>query len=456
MEALSLIDVSAEDDLLFDLATPPPAPAPPRHPDPTHGGSLVGAEAAPHVVPADGSPAAASRTADPDGVTEEQSAPERTESPKQRKVKKGVNLRKSLAWDSAFFTSEGSLSTQGSRLPGIVEEMRKSGDSTSTLDSEVWATESLDTQLFDSVRASIQKSLAKPNKVPGGPAGSSKPPKATANGPCIAGGVVNRPAAAKAANTSASRRLGRVTVEKSVALTSTNSSSCGLDTRDKAKTKSTLSNPIRTAQRVPVRSSSKPDTSRPLPPRSGSKIPTRGHVGRASPTISPHSSVDSMSSVISGASTASTIGKMSHTSESLNTLSPSLRKSNDCPLTPKLRPTTVKEGLSACADSSNASTDVTNQGKASPFEEINASKSKATKAVPVEAVKVGVDPLKVAKLEACLHQADLVVATDTPKENIPTDHQNVQANVDASSLVDLLTQKLSSISLGEATPNLAS
>nr|CAB3454436.1 unnamed protein product [Digitaria exilis] len=674
MEALSLIDVSAEDDLLFDLATPPPAPAPPRHPDPTHGGSLVGAEAAPHVVPADGSPAAASRTADPDGVTEEQSAPERTESPKQRKVKKGVNLRKSLAWDSAFFTSEGVLDTeelamanstfrrtQGSRLPGIVEEMRKSGDSTSTLDSEVWATESLDTQLFDSVRASIQKSLAKPNKVPGGPAGSSKPPKATANGPCIAarkgvdripqtkirdpvstsqgavggkqrpqvsskmsaaarvknlpgaaeaktsskppralprvavmrsstntaitpatldkrsstGGVVNRPAAAKAANTSASRRLGRVTVEKSVALTSTNSSSCGLDTRDKAKTKSTLSNPIRTAQRVPVRSSSKPDTSRPLPPRSGSKIPTRGHVGRASPTISPHSSVDSMSSVISGASTASTIGKMSHTSESLNTLSPSLRKSNDCPLTPKLRPTTVKEGLSACADSSNASTDVTNQGKgfkptglrrptpkigyfdaeksiehnmgaqvqqqpmkiqcllpatptassiakqesklnaaaleehdpplevmaqpeadksidqsvdapvplmeiqclhpatptsqassnicrqerkriASPFEEINASKSKATKAVPVEAVKVGVDPLKVAKLEACLHQADLVVATDTPKENIPTDHQNVQANVDASSLVDLLTQKLSSISLGEATPNLAS
>lgn len=73
-------------------------------------GSLVRAEAAPHAVPADGSPAAASRTADPDGVTEEHAAPERTESPKQRKVKKGVNLRKSLAWDSAFFTSEGSLS----------------------------------------------------------------------------------------------------------------------------------------------------------------------------------------------------------------------------------------------------------------------------------------------------------------------------------------------------------
>jgi hypothetical protein len=38
MEGLSLIDVSAEDDLLFDLATPPPAQAPPRHPDPTQAG----------------------------------------------------------------------------------------------------------------------------------------------------------------------------------------------------------------------------------------------------------------------------------------------------------------------------------------------------------------------------------------------------------------------------------
>lgn len=73
-------------------------------------GSLVGAEAATHLAPADGSPAAAGRTADPDGIMEEQAAPERTESPKQRKAKKGVNLRKSLAWDSAFFTSEGLLS----------------------------------------------------------------------------------------------------------------------------------------------------------------------------------------------------------------------------------------------------------------------------------------------------------------------------------------------------------
>lgn len=78
--------------------------------------------------------------------------------------------------------------TQGSKLPGIIEEMRKSGDSsTSSLQSETWATESHETELFDNVRASIQRSLGKPNKVPGGPAGSSKPPKAIANGPRIAG-----------------------------------------------------------------------------------------------------------------------------------------------------------------------------------------------------------------------------------------------------------------------------
>jgi hypothetical protein len=74
-----------------------------------------------------------------------------------------------------------------------------------------------------------------------------------------------------------------------------------------------------------------------------------------------------MSSVISGASTASTVGKMSHTSESLNTLSPSLRKSNDLPLTPKLRHPIVTEedslGTAACRDNSKATSDTTNMGK---------------------------------------------------------------------------------------------
>lgn len=72
-------------------------------------GSLVGAEATSCLDPSGGSPAAAGRAADPNGVMEAQAHPERTESPKQRKAKAGVNLRKSLAWDSAFFTSEGLL-----------------------------------------------------------------------------------------------------------------------------------------------------------------------------------------------------------------------------------------------------------------------------------------------------------------------------------------------------------
>ena len=68
-------------------------------------GSLVGAEETSSV----GSPSVAGRAADPDGVMVEQAFPERTKSPEQRKAKMGVNLRKSLAWDSAFFTSEGLL-----------------------------------------------------------------------------------------------------------------------------------------------------------------------------------------------------------------------------------------------------------------------------------------------------------------------------------------------------------
>jgi hypothetical protein len=49
--------------------------------------------------------AAEGKVLDPTGATEQ--VPERTESPKKRKPKGGVNLRKSLAWDSAFFTGEG-------------------------------------------------------------------------------------------------------------------------------------------------------------------------------------------------------------------------------------------------------------------------------------------------------------------------------------------------------------
>ncbi|CAN6199157.1 unnamed protein product [Urochloa humidicola] len=746
MESLSLIDVTAEDDLLFDLTSPPPAP--PRHPDPTHAGSLVGAEAV-------------GRAADPDDAMEEQAPPERTESPKQRKAKTGVNLRKSLAWDNAFLTSEGVLDTeelaiinstfrktQGSRLPGIAEEIRKSGDSTtSTLENETWATENLETELFDNVRASIQRSLGKPNKVPGGAAGSSKPPKATAGMPRIAarkgvdqmpqtkirapvstsqgvgggkqstqinlkgstaarvnmpgaaeaktsskppralprvammrsstgtaiasatsdkrsstGGAVNRQAAGKTANTSTSTRpIGGTkssVITKSGAFTSaTNTRGVSMNTGPEANTRTTLSK-NRTAQRVPVRSLPKSDISKTAPSRSsGIKIPAKGHADRASPSISPSSSVDSMSSVLSGASMASTVGSMSHTSEG------SLRNSNDCPPTPKIRPPIVTEGYNsksaaatnqaksfkptglrrptpkigyfdaektidqnigaqvqpqpmktqcllpatpksqppiqsmnaaphkkndalplnvaqmsfkvaepevctlqtdlevakpeavqlqsieiqcllpstpnstsaeqeseptarphyearsskskampvkaaqmeakpskvaeaeahrtspvvakpepgksidqkvgvvmqlpleeiqcshpATPTSQASSTFCQKESKpvAAPHAEISACKSKVTKAGPLKPAQMEVDPLKVAKPEGCLLQPDPVVAEATPKENIPAVHKNIQANVDPSSLVDLLTQKLSSISLAEATPDLGS
>ncbi|XP_039007843.1 uncharacterized protein LOC120135680 [Hibiscus syriacus] len=85
------------------------------------------------------------------------------------------NLRKSLAWDNAFFTSEGFLEPeelssmlggnekgQIQTLPGIQEDVNKSYDSLTTLDSETLALESLEADLFEDVRASIQKS----NKVP--------------------------------------------------------------------------------------------------------------------------------------------------------------------------------------------------------------------------------------------------------------------------------------------------
>ncbi|ONM23132.1 Monothiol glutaredoxin-S17 [Zea mays] len=77
---------------------------------------------------------------------------------------------------------------KGSRLPGIIEETRRSGESTtSTLESETWAMESLETELFDNVRASIQRSLGKPDKLLGRPVAASTPPKATANAPRVAG-----------------------------------------------------------------------------------------------------------------------------------------------------------------------------------------------------------------------------------------------------------------------------
>ncbi|KAJ6843071.1 uncharacterized protein M6B38_300000 [Iris pallida] len=88
-----------------------------------------------------------------------------------------INLRKSLAWDRAFFTSQGVLETEelgivnstfgkahGRKLAGIQEGLRKSSESTSTMDSESYALESLEVGLLDNVRASIRMSLGKCDK----------------------------------------------------------------------------------------------------------------------------------------------------------------------------------------------------------------------------------------------------------------------------------------------------
>ncbi|QHO46239.1 uncharacterized protein [Arachis hypogaea] len=86
------------------------------------------------------------------------------------------NLRKSLAWDSAFFTSAGVLDPEElssiiegvekeekHALPGIQEDVYKSCDSLSTLGSEslTLEMESQEGDLFEDVRASIQKSSDK-------------------------------------------------------------------------------------------------------------------------------------------------------------------------------------------------------------------------------------------------------------------------------------------------------
>ncbi|KAG8067002.1 hypothetical protein GUJ93_ZPchr0005g14664 [Zizania palustris] len=407
MEALSLIYVAAEDDILLDLASPPQL-----HRDPPKSGYPVGAASDPE----------AGQVVDPCGATEQ--LHEQSESPKQRKGKAGVNLRKSMAWDNAFFTSEGVLDTEElavanstfrkarcSRLPGISEELRRSGESTdSTIESESWVLESLQTELFDNVRASIQRSLSKPEKAPCVTAATTKlpksativhrvaakkgadlmpktrPPISTSHGvvggkqrpqttlkepgaarvalpgsteakpslkpmralPRVAtmreptnttmasgisikrsstGGVVNKQAAGKSANIAASMHsqpagvMKSSSTSKSCALAST-ATATSIDNIPGPKAKSSiLSNKNRTAQRIPIRSSSRTDINKVNPARAlKNKIPSRGHSDRAPPSISPNSYLDSMSSVLSGASAASTVGKMSHTSESFSTV----------------------------------------------------------------------------------------------------------------------------------------
>ncbi|KAJ6322907.1 hypothetical protein OIU77_012694 [Salix suchowensis] len=80
------------------------------------------------------------------------------------------SLRRSLAWDSAFFTSSGVLNaeelslvnggfrlSQGHTLPGIIEVWR-SAESNSTRNADAYSLASLEIDLFDNMRSSVQKS----------------------------------------------------------------------------------------------------------------------------------------------------------------------------------------------------------------------------------------------------------------------------------------------------------
>ncbi|KAK9282849.1 hypothetical protein L1049_011072 [Liquidambar formosana] len=81
------------------------------------------------------------------------------------------NLRKSLAWDSAFFTSAGVLDPEELFMinkgfkkaethlhPWIEEDVWRSAESNSTVGTDGFSLESLETDLFEDIRASIQKS----------------------------------------------------------------------------------------------------------------------------------------------------------------------------------------------------------------------------------------------------------------------------------------------------------
>ncbi|KAG6412044.1 hypothetical protein SASPL_124705 [Salvia splendens] len=93
----------------------------------------------------------------------------------ERKQRNGrYNMRKSLAWDSAFFTSAGvldaeelsSMITKPDKkekhlLPGIQEDLTGSTESISTLQSDCLTLESNEDDLFMDIRASIQRSSKK-------------------------------------------------------------------------------------------------------------------------------------------------------------------------------------------------------------------------------------------------------------------------------------------------------
>ncbi|KAJ6841658.1 putative serine/threonine-protein kinase dyrk2 isoform X1 [Iris pallida] len=166
MESVSLIDVSSEDDFLIATNDNPSDPRPSGNHELRKVSFFLES-----IKNLEGeNPVKMSKQLE--------QSPELSESPELKRARSGkINLRKSLAWDSAFFTSEGVLDTEelaivnstfrraeGCKLPEIQEDLRKSSESTSTLDSENYALDNLEVDLFDNLRASIQMSIGKRDK----------------------------------------------------------------------------------------------------------------------------------------------------------------------------------------------------------------------------------------------------------------------------------------------------
>ncbi|KAG8648493.1 hypothetical protein MANES_08G003400v8 [Manihot esculenta] len=168
---LSLIDVCFEDDCLYN--SPFRDQLPPFSDDQTRHRTvqMVGVHAL------------------EDSFGGDKPAVEPFESAEQEKARKNekYNLRKSLAWDSAFFTSAGVLEPEelssiiggnekGGKnhiLPGIQEDIQISTDSISTFATDNSTLGTLEDELFGDIRASIQKSCKGSNKaVSHGKAGS--------------------------------------------------------------------------------------------------------------------------------------------------------------------------------------------------------------------------------------------------------------------------------------------
>ncbi|KAJ7972444.1 chitinase-like protein PB1E7.04c isoform X2 [Quillaja saponaria] len=156
---LSLIDVSSEDDSLILSST----------------GNLIDhqySENQEHIELLDGLNTNNSEDT-ADYLEDREQVHKSTETFEIGRAKKNrkYNLRKSLAWDSAFFTSAGVLEPEelssiiecvekGKKcvLPRIQEDAHRSCESISTLESDTLTLESFEADLLEDVRASIQKS----------------------------------------------------------------------------------------------------------------------------------------------------------------------------------------------------------------------------------------------------------------------------------------------------------